>query len=238
MLHICAKRDDRWKRLPASCLIATQHPKPDGLAPDRWVQNISPDWYETGKQMGESILGGLSGTDAPAYVMIDELKAETITKVAQAAEFLKPYPQFAGKWGAYLVNGTAVSYAKLNPAIDRLLEANAIIACEVYLKMSLYKKQGDAYITQNMWGNSQKARARWLLARKNNKNSNSHIIGLLGLTPTYLDLPTGSGDFIRRMMHFWNSIAPGEPMGAWKWDLGAAIGVAPQWPGWNSKTTL
>lgn len=187
--------------------------------------------------MAAAVSGGLSNSDGPAYVLIDELKAGTIDKVADTAAILRNNEKIKGKWGAYLVNGTAISYAKLNPAIDRLLEANAIVVCEMYLKMSLYERLGESYLTNNIWGNNGKARLKWLIARRKAKQSKSNIVGLIGLTPTYLDRPKGSGNFIREMMKVWEQVYPG-PMGAWKWDVGSAIEVAPQWPGWASNRTL
>jgi hypothetical protein len=242
MIHICNKKDERWKKLPQGTCVATQWPRPAGLDPRRWVQNISPDWYDSGEQMAQAILGGMRSGEPPAYVMIDELKASTVNKVADCAEYLKnhqinhSFPNLKGRWGAYLVNGTAVSYAKLNPAIDKLLEADAIVACEMYLKISTYQILGRRYLTRNMWGTKRKARLKWLIARKRVKNSNSHIIGLIGLTPKYLNRKK-TGDFIREMQRTWGQIID-EPMGGWKWDIGTAIGVAPQWPGWSSKVDL
>jgi len=237
MIHICTKRDTRWKQLPKTTYIATQYPRPEGLEFNRWIQNIAPQWYPTSQALAEAIAGGLRSPNGPAYVMIDELKASNIDKIAEAARLLKKETDIQKRWGAYIVNGTAVSYSRLNPAIDRLLEANAILCCEMYFKMSLYKKLGKSYLTQNMWGTKSRAKLKWLVARKRYKKSNSHIVGLIGLTPTYLDLPRGSGDFIREMMRTWEQIIP-EKLGGWKWDLGSAVGVAPQWPGWNSSAKL
>lgn len=229
MLHVCAKRDDRWKRLPASCLIATQHPKPEGLPSGRWVQNISPDWYESGEQMAQAIEGGLRSGEPPRLVMMDELKSSTVVKIAVCAKTISP--EFRGRFGAYLVNGSAVSYSSLNPAIDALLDAGAVIAPEMYLKASEYEKHGSTYMERNVIGTTTHARLGWLTARRASRGSSSPIVGLVGLTTTYLDRPN-SGQFIRTIREWWERLTPG-PLGAWKWDQGTAVGVRPDWPGWG-----
>lgn len=242
MIHIIAKRDERWKSLPQGTYLACHYPRPAGLHPSRWVQNVYPGWYSSGTEMAQAIIGGLRSSDPPAYVMIDELKGSNKKMVAECANYLKNYsasgqtPDIRGRWGAYLVNGVNVSYARLNPAIDALLEADAIITCEVYLKISTWKLLGRRYITRNMWGTKRNARLKWLIARKQYKNSKSHITGLIGLTDKYLNRKK-TGDFIREMQRTWQQIIP-EPMGGWKWDIGSAKGVAPHWPGWSSDVKL
>lgn len=230
MIHICSKRDDRWRRLPASCAVATQYPKPDGLAYARWVQNVSPDWYESADQLAQAINGVMRSDAAPRLVMMDELKASTVQKIAGVARAVDP--EFRGRFGAYLVNGSSVSYANLNPAVDALLDAGAVIAPEMYLKESSYRRHGTPYITRSVEGTAGTARLKWLVARKSERGSDSPIVGLVGLTPAYMD-GNDSGGLIRAIRDVWERWTPG-PLGAWKWDEGTATTIRPDWPGWGA----
>lgn len=232
MIHICSKRDARWQKLPSSCIVATQYPKPDGLSSHRWAQNISPDWYSNGEQMGQAIIDGLRSEQPPCIVMIDELKKTTVNKVTKAAQLVSLETDLRGKFGAYLVNGTAVSYALLNPAIDALLDGGALIAPEMYLKASEYERLGQPYLTKNILGTDSLPRLQWLLSRRASRNSSSLIVGLVGLTSVFLDAGNPM-KLIRAIRGVWESVSPG-PMGAWKWDEGTGAGVSPSWPGWGA----
>lgn len=239
--HIVHKDDTHaWDAILAlnqahgSVLVASQN-KPVQIGPDRWAQNISVTWYTTGQEMADAINKALVQPDGPAKVMIDELRGDSIHKVADCANHMRVYyPQWMGHWGVYLVNGEAVSYANLQPAIDAVLAANAVMAAEFYPKRSRYCASGSNAGARDLWlagffrggqGAFGQARFAWLAERRRVRNSISQLSVLFGVTDAFLD-GTNAAIFLDRMFYVWAtrsgfpSIAHlhnGGP-GSWKWD--------------------
>lgn len=220
MIHVTARRDERWRKLPADVLIASHYPNP-GVPRERWVQNVSCGWYSTPTAMAEAIKAGLRSPDGPVLVMIDEVKGSTAPFVAEVARQLG---DCRGRFGAYLVNGAHVSYGNLQPAIDALLRKDAVIACEVYLIEKDHPT--DVTIMRAMRGTPLLKRVSWLVARRATLSSKSRIIGLMGITPKYLSTP----GFAKRVSACWAK-ATGTRMGAWKWDDGTT--ASPEWSVWK-----
>jgi hypothetical protein len=232
LIHVCTKRDGRWRDLPGNTIIATHYPKPEGLGRERWAQNISYMWYVDANEMVRAIVGGLTSPDGPRYVMIDELKAETADMISHAAYILRTeHPELAGRWGVYLVNGSNVSYGRgtMGWAVDQCLIANAIICPEFYLQAS--KHQTDRKIKKAMMGSLLHKRASWLIKRRKHLRSVSRVVALMGVTPKYLDEPTPEL-FATRQSRIWQETT-GATMGAWKWDLGTE--ASPKWNMWKGR---
>jgi hypothetical protein len=214
-------------------LVASQH-KPDTVAHTKWCQNISPLRFTSGEAMANRINQILSQDDRPQLVMIDELRTDTVQKIHACARRMRTaFPVHRGRWGAYLVNGTAVSYARLNPAIDALLAADAILACEMYARESDYCAAADPdKWLEDFFLGSQGAfpqpRFHWLAERKASRRSASRLTVLFGVTNSYIDNGDGT-KFLDRMFYIWAtrsgyraivSVANGGA-GSWKWESGA-----------------
>jgi len=105
--------------------MITAQNQPPQVDHDPWAQNIHTGWYASGAEMADAIHAGLCDPDtAPAKVMIDELRTDTVDMIEECAVRMRTvYPQWVGRWGAYLVNGENVAFPNLNPAVDALLEA-------------------------------------------------------------------------------------------------------------------
>lgn len=217
--------------LPAG-YIAAQNPPP-GIPNERWAQNISVDWYGNGAAMAEAIAGGLNPPNNRAVVMIDELRSASISKVADCAFHMRTYyPQWAGRWGCYLVTGTNVAYPGLQPAIDELLDARARISCEMYAKQSEYNAAGDTKGERDTWlgdyfrgsrgAFQNQGRLHWLAERRKSRSSDSHLSVMFGVTDKYVSDYT----FLDRMFYvFVNrsgyrglALASNGGIGSWKWD--------------------
>ncbi len=215
-------------------IIASQN-RPDSVPPSRWARHVSVTWFESGTHLADTIHQIFSAPDAPKRVMIDELRVDSIQLVADAAYRLRTlYPQWRGRWGAYLVNGQAVSYARLNPAIDQLLLAGAPIGAEMYIRQSAYCASGSTAAARDQWladffrgtqGKFPQARFKWLVERRAHLGSESHLSVLFGVTDDFLD-GKSPGVFLDRLFYVWANlskfpstllIANGGP-GAWKWD--------------------
>lgn len=232
LIHVCTKRDGRWKDLPGNVVIATHHPKPEGLGRERWAQNISYMWYVDANEMVRAIVGGLTSPDGPRYVMIDELKSETADMIAHVAYILRTeHSELAGRWGVYLVNGSNVSYGRgmMGWAVEQCLIANAIICPEFYLQASQH--QTDRKIKRAMMGSPLHRRASWLIKRRKQLRSTSRVVALMGITPKYLD-EHNPEMFAVRQSRIWHETT-GATMGAWKWDLGTE--ASPKWNIWKGR---
>ena len=103
------------------------------------------------------------------------------------------YPQHAGRWGCYLVNGTNVGYPGLNPAIDALLDARAMIACELYAKQADYNAAGDTKGERDIWlgdffrgsrGAFRQGRLHWLVQRRKSRGSRLALSAPCSGSPT------------------------------------------------------
>lgn len=213
--------------------MITSQNKPDDLPFERWTRNIHHSTYPTGEALADGIHQILCAPDgAPARVMIDEVRGESIDKIAAAAERLRTrYPQWAGRWGAYLVNGEGVSYPRLNPAIDALLDAHAVIGVELYVHQSRYCASGANAGARDVWlagffrGDENLGRFQWLADRRAGRGSQSHLTLLFGVTDAYLD-GAQPAVFLDRMFYVW-ATRSGHPsvilqenggVGAYKWE--------------------
>lgn len=213
--------------------MITSQNKPADLAYERWTQNIHHSWYATGEDMADAINGILSPVGAaPMKVLVDELKTESMDKLEACANRMRTvYPQWTGRWGTYVVNGSGVAYPNLNPAIDALLDADAILAVELYTARSTYCASGNTAYERDVWlseffaGTSTQGRFGWLVARRTSRGSPSHLNVLFGVTDTYMN-ETGPAVFLDRMFYVWVTrsgyrsflLAANGGAGAWKWD--------------------
>jgi hypothetical protein len=183
--------------------------------------------------MAQAIATGLTQPDGPQYVMIDETKATTAKKIAQAARLLNSQsPRLAGRWGAYLVNGKPVSYGAgdMKTACIELLKAHAIVAPEFYIKESW--GWSDAQMRRYMKGNLVHKRAGWLVSTRSKLKSRSKIIALMGVTPAFLD-GYDHKTFCYRMQKNWCDMTGARQIGAWKWDLETEAN--PNWDFWGKR---
>jgi hypothetical protein len=213
--------------------MITSQNKPPALAWERWARNIHTSWYATGEEMADAIDAILSPPGAaPMKVLIDELSSGSLAQVeACALRMAAVYPQWAGRWGAYVVNGTNVAYPGLNPAIDALLDADALIAVEMYPAQSAYCAAGAGAGDRDVWlgewfrGTSTQGRFHWLNERRTARGSSSQLSVLFGVTDTYMN-GAAPAVFLDRMFYVWATRtghrwailqANGGP-GAWKWD--------------------
>lgn len=215
--------------------MITSQNRPDWLSPQDWAQNISTSWYGSGEEMAEAIHAGLVHEEsAPHYVLVDELGTSTVDLIAQMADTMRTrYPQWAGRWGVWLVNGESVSYARLNPAIDALLYANAVLVPEMYARQSSYCDAAETAGDRDIWlgdffsgrGSGFEGRMYWLVNRRTWAGSTSRIVPAFGVVDTYMD-GTDPSVFLDRMFYVWRTRS-GYPSsidltnggaGAWKWD--------------------
>ena len=216
-------------------MITSQNP-PAQVPNDQWAQNIHWSWYATGADMADAIhLALCDPTNGPAKVMIDELKTDTLTQIQECADRMRTvYPQWVGRWGAYLVNGESVSYPNLNPAIDALLSANAILAPEMYVAMSSYCAAGEGAGDRDVWlgerfaGTATIGRFHWLVERRTYMSSASQLTPLFGVTDTYMN-GTSPSIFLDRMFYVWATrsgyrtymLSANGGVGAYKWEAAA-----------------
>ncbi|MEQ1505887.1 MAG: hypothetical protein ABMB14_26870 [Myxococcota bacterium] len=216
-----------------AAMITSQN-LPEGMSPSDWAQNVHTSWYPDGEALGIGLADRLLAPDAPAYVLIDELKSDTAAEVGDAAIYLRDHhPELAGRWGAYLVNGPSVSYAALQPALDTLLDADAVILPEMYVSRAEYCASGasagsrDAWLAAFFAGDDQgfPSRFRYLNQRWTAVGSASHLSPVFGVTDSYMT-GTGPSVFLDRMFYVWKtrsgfpSYTTAENGGpsAWKWD--------------------
>lgn len=219
--------------------IVTSQNRPGDLAPSSWAKNISPSYYADGDEMAAAIHALLSDpAGAPALVMIDELRPEFETRIVECANRLRAdHPEWRGRWGAYLVNGEAVSYPGLADGIDALLDAGAILGAEMYARQSAYCAAGSDETARDAWlgdffhgarGEFPQGRFAWLMKRKLARQSTSTVTALFGVTDSFLD-GVAPAVFLDRMFYVWGKRS-GYPfllssahggIGSWKWDAPA-----------------
>ena len=225
----------------AGPLIASQN-RPPQVPAGRWCRNLSVDWYTSND--GAKLAKGIHDTlnqGLAEYVMVDELRVGTKSKV-DAIKLLKDcadtmrttYPQWRGRWGAYLVHGPKAAYPKLNPAIDALLRADATLVAEMYAQQSKYCQSGKTTIDRDKWlasffrgsqGAFSQGRYHWLVQRRAALGSSSRLGVVFGVTDSYLD-GKSPAVFLDRMFYVWANRS-GYPStiheahggaGSWKWD--------------------
>jgi hypothetical protein len=229
---VTADSTAHWDAIvPLGGYVAAQN-LPPGVPNERWAQNISVTWYPTGDAMADAIAGGLNPPNNRARVMIDELRGNSINIVADCARAMRTrYPQWAGRWGCYVVNGTNVAYPGLQPAIDELLDARAMIACEFYAHQTDYQKSGDTATERDIWlgdffrgsrGSFSQGRLHWLAERRKSRGSDSHLSALFGVTDNFIQDWT----FLDRMFYVFVNrsgyrgllLSSNGGAGSWKWD--------------------
>jgi hypothetical protein len=182
--------------------------------------------------MALAIVGGLDPPENRAKIMIDEVRGDSYPMVADCARWLRlNRPDLAGRWGAYLVNGTNVGYPGLQPAIDELLDARAMIACEMYAKQSDYNAAGDTKGERDTWlgdfyrgsrGEFPQGRLHWLVERRKSRSSDSHISALLGVidkfVTDYVFMDRCFYVFVNRSGYRGLALASNGGLGSYKWD--------------------
>ncbi len=216
-------------------LLITSQNRPPWLEPVRWAQRTSPSYHESGAAMADFVHQTFSDADtAPAVVLVDELRAEHVDAVAEfAAAMREQYPQWAGRWGVWLVHGIGVSYASLQPAIDELLLADAHLVAELYPAMSQYCSAASTTAGRDAWlaayyrggeGSFPQPRFKWMVGRRAELGSTSPLSLAFGVTETYLDR-SQADVFLDRMFYVWRHksgfgslLFPGVGgVGAYKW---------------------
>ncbi len=213
--------------------------RPDSVSSQDWAHKVSPVHFQCGEDLADYIANTLAGPDAPAFVIIDELNGSSKDKVHDAARRLAAvYPEWTGRWGAFVVNGEGVAYPNLNTAptraIDALLDAHAVIAPEFYVRQSRYCQAGSNAATRDTWlgdffrgsrgAFANKGRFHWLMERRKSRRSESHVSPTLGVIDNYGN-GTQPARFFDRMMYVWMAksgyrgyVLAGGGFGAWKWD--------------------
>lgn len=231
----------------AGPLLASQN-KPDQIGYEKWAQVITTEYgvrdgaiisFANGQDMASFIHSMLvRGIGGPARVMIDELRSDTKDRVHDCAQAMRAkYPQWAGRWGAFVVHGNAVGYPNLNtdptPAIDALLDAQAIIFPEMYASRADYCASGATASVRDQWledffrgsqGAFPQGRFQWLAQRKTSRNSQSQLGILFGVTDTYMT-GVNPGVFLDRMFYVWRNrsgypstlLSSNGGPGSWKW---------------------
>ena len=232
---VTADSQAHWDAIvPLGGYIAAQNPPP-GIPNERWAQNIHCDWYGSGDAMADAIAGGLNPPNNRARVMIDELRGNTISKIADCARAMRTrYPQWAGRWGCYLVNGTGVAYTGLQPAIDELLDARAMMVCELYPYQSDYQKSGSNAAERDEWlsdffrgsrGAFPQGRLHWLAQRRKSRSSDSHLSVMFGVTDKFMSdwtfLDRCFYVFVKYSGYRGLLLADNGGAGSWKWDRDA-----------------
>jgi hypothetical protein len=240
-VHVVAKNSPGyWNALLdyPGAYIASQWPAPLLVVPARYAQNISPTWYRDGEAMADAIVGGLE-SGGRAIVLLDEVRGDSVEIVADCAARMPS--RYDGRWGAYLVTGPKISYPKLQPAIDRLLERDALILPEFYAHRARYvdvsHRKGVGAADRDLrdffmgGGAYPEGRWRWLMARRKHVGSNSRVVPVFGVTDAYVD-GQGAAKFLDRMFYVWVKpksrggtgwrgwlLAHGA--GSWKWHASA-----------------
>ena len=219
-------------------LIASQNPQA-GVAYTSWARNIHPSQFATPTAMADAMhLTFVTNVNSPRIILIDELKTSTEAYIKAVADRMRTvYPQWKGRWGAYLVNGASISYPNLTAGIDALLVAGAFIVPEMYPHKSSYCSSGTSAGAQDKWlgeffrgsgGAFPQGRFHWLVQRRTYRASTSHLPILFGVADSFVG-GSGASVFIDRMFYVWVtrsgypgtlSSANGGP-GAWKWDYPA-----------------
>jgi hypothetical protein len=210
--------------------------KPADLPYERWTRRISASREDTGEALAALVAAELGNpAGAPIKVVVDELREEYADKLlAMIREMAARYPQWRGRWGVYIVNGSAVHYAHYSAQIDALLDAGAMILAEMYPQAADYCAAGPRVIDRDLWlarffrGDENIARLHWLVNRKADRGSDSHVSVVFGVIDRF-HAPVTPAIFLDRMFYVFVTRsdhrelidpANGGP-GAWKWQAPA-----------------
>jgi hypothetical protein len=232
---------DRWDSIRALAdadlgPILVSDNKPADLSFERWTRRISASREDTGEALAALVAAELGNpAGAPIKVVVDELREEYADKIlAMTREMAARYPQWRGRWGVYIVNGPAVHYAGYTAQIDALLDAGAMILAEMYPQAADYCAAGPRVIDRDLWlarffrGDENIARLHWLVNRKADRGSDSHLSVVFGVIDRF-HAPVTPAVFLDRMFYVFVTRsdhrelidpANGGP-GAWKWQAPA-----------------
>lgn len=246
--HIVVIADqDRWDAIwaleqahPTTGPMITSENKAPLVPHDLWARKfgINGGAYD-GTTLADAMHAAFVPFDsAPRMVAIDELNSGTIGIVSACVDRMQAvYPQWAGRWGVFLVHGNNVAYSGLQPALDKLLQAGAPIVVELYPKRSDYCAAGktaglrDAWLADFYRGNQgtfPNDRFVWLMKRRAALGSSSPVTVAFGVTDTYMN-GANPAIFLDRMFYVWVTqsgypsvlgLGNGGP-GAWKWAASA-----------------
>ncbi len=181
--------------------------KPPQVDHSQWAGYLS---YRSNPQpTAEDIDRLLSDPEGPAMVMLEELhNAESQAFfVAIANRMRTEYPQWEGRWGAFLSFG---NYPLLGDGIDALLKANAAISLELYPRQTEYCAAGtnggqrDIWLARQFNGDATLGRVNWLKARRALHSSSSQITPLFGVGDILLN-GTSPALFLDRMFYVWKT---------------------------------
>jgi hypothetical protein len=232
---------DRWDSIRALAdadlgPILVSDNKPADLPLERWTRRISASREDSGEALAALVAAELGNpAGAPIKVVVDELREEYADKIlAMTREMAARYPQWRGRWGVYIVNGPAVHYAGYTAQIDALLDAGAMILAEMYPQAADYCAAGPRVIDRDLWmarffrGDENIARLHWLVNRKADRGSDSHVSVVFGVIDRF-HAPVTPAIFLDRMFYVFVTRsdhrelidpANGGP-GAWKWQAPA-----------------
>ena len=230
---------------PVRPLIASQNHL-DGLPFDKWAQNFGVLHFQgpAGAVHKEgAIAAAIKLEEGPHIAMVDEVRRESVDQIAEFAKRMREQqPLVSGSsWGCYVASGPRISFSNYAPAIDALLKANAHIAVEMYPRYADYCRAAkttagrDAWLTKFFIGGAPfpKNRFKWLMHRRAELDSKSHITVLFGVTdkgkaPGKLDYLKGSHPamFLDRLFYVWIThtgfpsiiFAENGGAGSYKWD--------------------
>jgi hypothetical protein len=211
---------------PGIVFVSTN--KPPGLPPDRWAAYRS---YRSNPQPTAADINALlvDPATAPRFVMLEELhnRASGEYFVRVSNEMRTRYPQWAGRWGAFV--GYA-NYPVLADGLDALLRADAVLSLELYPRQSQYcasaqtAGERDIWLAEQFAGNARIGRIRWLMKRREMHGSRSFVTPLFGVGDVLLD-GRKPAVFLDRIFYVWKTrsgfpsmiaAANGGP-GAYKW---------------------
>lgn len=236
---------NRWNSLYSGGLPITSQFKPSSVPAESWIQNIGAEWYrDHGGAYMAAILSQQFNADTnpsnavPKYVMVDELRGNTVAIFAEFVEAMKDYRHLDGKWGIYLVNGTNVDYSSFRSIIVDAMKMGAIIAPEYYAYAHHYRDShptnvgfrdqwlSDFFTGKGGYGFNNRNRLNYLvdLHRQYGEANGSRIAPLFGVADKFLSSARYPAQFLDRMFYVFKTrtghshlLEPHGP-GSWVWD--------------------
>jgi hypothetical protein len=228
MFHtvVLATQDrDRWDAVRSLVLttdgplIASQNRPPADVVPvAKWTKNISVLHHPSPASLTEAALTALQAPpgERPRFVIVDELRTDSVSLIAAFAKEMRRHPDLAGRWGCYLANGGRVSFRSWRPAIDELLRADARLVVEMYPSYGEYIASGASSAERDGWlrdffmggGAFPAGRFGWLMTHS--KGSASGVSVMFGVTDkgrkpgrlTYMRGPRPA-QFLDRLFYVW-----------------------------------
>lgn len=205
---------------------------PAGLSTTRWCKKIQAFSsggglaFATGAALASAIVAPLQAGQAQ-LVMIDELdngaRGDARRLIADCCIAMQAYPQYAGRWGAFL---SMADYASVlngpapNDAIDKLLAGSAIISAEMYVTQWAYHYasggSGSAtapapnYPAGDTWlgdyfrgGNGNPTRFKWLVDRRAALASSSRLTVVFSVYDADLNRSQKQNAFMNHLFWVW-----------------------------------